>query len=364
MKIAFVRGAYLNNFEGQNYPSGITGYSSLFPIDSHVSFPVVKLFSPADVQRIPFLSQGIKYIANRTLGDSQLLWGLEQHISNADIVHVGDPHYFYSYQAALLKSKGEIKKLVSTWWETIPFNNESTAAKKRIKKFTMHQVDRFVCYSKKAKQCLMTEGISEDRISHISLGVDIVAFYPCEKKNEQFTILFVGRLVEEKGIFDVYASYKQLLQNNKKVFLKIVGSGPMEQRLKYAIQKDGLSDFVTVEHRSYQEMPEIFQKADILCAPSKKTPTWEEQYGMVFVEALASGLPIVSYDTGAIPEIVKDGGLLCGDGNIAQLTHSCELLYSDRKLCSKIGRIGRERAEKLFDAKKTSLLIENLYKAL
>jgi glycosyltransferase involved in cell wall biosynthesis len=364
MKIAFVRGAYLNNFEGQNYPSGITGYSSLFPIDSRVSFPVVKLFSPADLQKIPFLSQGIKYITNRTLGDSQLLCGLEQHILNADIVHVGDPHYFYSYQAAVLKRKAKIKKLVSTWWETIPFNNESTAAKKRIKKFTMSQVDRFVCYSKKAKQCLMAEGITEDRISYISLGVDTVAFHPCEKKNEQFTILFVGRLVEEKGVLDVYSACKQLIQNKKKVLLKIMGSGPLEQKLNYSILKDGLSDYVTIEHKPYQEMPEIFQEADILCVPSKKTPTWEEQYGMVFVEALASGLPIVSYDTGAISEIVGKGGLLCCEGDIEQLTHTCELLYTDRKLWSEIGRIGRERAEKFFDAKKASLIIENLYKTL
>ena len=141
MKVAFVRGAYLNNFEGQNYNLDkktfqISGYSSLWPIDSHVPFSVIKLPSPADLQKFPLCNKPIKYIANRTLGDSQLLWRLESHIQDADIVHVADPHYFYAYQAAVLKAHGQIKKLVSTWWETIPFNNESVSAKKRIKKYT------------------------------------------------------------------------------------------------------------------------------------------------------------------------------------------------------------------------------------
>ena len=70
MKISFVRGAYLNNFEGQNYDLPIVGYSSLYPLDVHVLFPVVKLPSLADVQRIPFLEKPIKFFANRTIGDS------------------------------------------------------------------------------------------------------------------------------------------------------------------------------------------------------------------------------------------------------------------------------------------------------
>ena len=136
-RFALIRGAYLNNFEGQNYQFSLVGYSSLFPLDSQVPFPLVKLPSIADMQRIPFLTIPIKIIANRTLGDSQILIGLEKHIVGCDIVHTADPHYYYSYQAALLKERKKIKKVVCTWWETIPFNNESTAAKKKIKKLRL-----------------------------------------------------------------------------------------------------------------------------------------------------------------------------------------------------------------------------------
>jgi len=367
MKISFVRGAYLNNFEGQNYNFPLTGYSSLFPLDDCVSFPLVKLPSISDLQKISFLDKPIKYLANRTLGDSQILFGLEKYICNSDIVHVADPHYYYSYQAARLKAKGMIRKLVSTWWETIPFNNESTSAKKRIKKFTMSQMDIFICHSEKAKNCLVEEGISLQKILIIPLGVDTSLFRPqVREKTLDFTILFVGRLVKEKGILDLYEVFKQTISNNKNINIKlrIVGSGPLESSLRRHIQKDSFQDRVTIEHKSYREMPEVYRQSNILCVPSIKIKTWEEQYGMVFVEAMASGLPVVSYTSGAISELVQGAGLLTEQGNINQLAGSLKRLCSDSQLCSKIGTIGRERAVKLFDAQKTAEAIQKLYKNL
>lgn len=365
MKISFVRGAYLNNFEGQNYPQDIIGYSSLFPIDAHVPFPVVRLFSLADIQKLPFLNLPIKYIANRTLGDCQILYGLEQYISESDIVHVGDPHYYYSYQAALLKSKGKIKKLVSTWWETIPFNNESTTAKKRIKGFTMQHIDQFICYTEKAKKCLITEGINETAISLIPLGVDTSIFYPVRKKeSKDFVILFVGRLVKEKGILDLYEAFKKSLVTLPNLKLRIIGKGPLEKKLKQNIKNDRVEKNASIEHNSYQQMSDVYREADVFCVPSKKTSTWEEQYGMVFIEAMASGLPIVSYTTGAIPEIVQNAALLTSDGNIEELIKVIKSLYSDKQLCSKLGTIGRVRAEKAFNAHVTMEHIKDIYKHL
>ena len=365
MKISFVRGAYLNNFEGQNYALPITGYSSLFPLDTNVPFPLVKLPSIADLQKIAFLNKPIKYIANRTLGDSQILFGLENYIRGSDIVHVADPHYYYSYQAARLKAEGAIKKLVSTWWETIPFNNESTPAKKRIKRYVMSQVNMFVCYTERAKNCLIAEGITEERIKVIPLGVDLEYFKPV-KKNEsnRFTILFVGRLIEEKGILDLYEAFKMVSQNEQQVMLRIVGAGPLENRVQKLIQKDGFQNRVIIEHKSYKEMPSVFQQADILCVPSKNTKTWEEQYGMVFVEAMASGIPIISYATGSIPRVVGNAGLFAKENNSNELFALIIQIIRAKDLSAKLGTIGRERAEKVFDTRKTRNEIYKLYKTL
>lgn len=362
MKISFVRGAYLNNFEGQNYPVNITGYSSRFPIDGNVRFPVIKLPSIADWQRFPLLNWPIKFLANRMLGDSQILFGLEKYIIGSDIVHVADPHYYYSFQSALLKYHGAINKLVTTSWETIPFNNESVLEKKRIKYFTMSQTDHFICYSEKARQCLITEGVSAKKISLIPLGVNTGVFHPAARQSKKITILFVGRLVEEKGITDVCNAFALANKSISEVKLRIVGSGPLENWVRSFIMKHNLQNKITIEKKSYKEMPEVYRKADILCVPSKKTKTWEEQYGMVFIEAMSSGLPIVSYKTGVIPEVVGTCGLLAAEGDKVTLTAFLVGLCTDSQLRVKLGTMGRERAKKLYNAHTATLKIEQLYK--
>src|SRR3990167_6532882 len=137
IKVCFVRGKYLNNFEGQNYlfnPNNIlfTAVSSLFPLHRNFPFPVKKLPSLAD---LPFFERGIKYLTNRLVGDSQVLFGLEGFAHSFDIFHTADPHYFYSYQLAKLRKKNLIKNLIMTSWETIAFNNESASEKRYIKYF-------------------------------------------------------------------------------------------------------------------------------------------------------------------------------------------------------------------------------------
>jgi len=365
MKISFIRGAYLNNFEGQNYNLPLVGYSSLFPLDRTVSFPLIRLPSLADLQRISLLNIPIKFIANRTLGDSQIMFGLEQRIGHSDIVHIADPHYYYSFQAAKLRARGKIKKLICTWWETIPFNNEGTSAKKRIKEYTMNQVDLFITYSAKAKMCLEKEGVPSKKIHMIPLGIDIAIFHPQpESKSKVFTILFVGRLVEEKGILDLYDAFKIILKSESNIVLRIIGSGPLENTLNSAIKKDGLLSKISIETMAYRDIPQAYQQAHVLCVPSKTTETWEEQYGMVFIEAMASGLPIVSYNTGAISEVVGEAGLLAQEGDVAGLATMIIRIIRERELGVKLGTIGRERAEDKFDAEKTAAKIKKVYMSL
>ena len=382
-KVCFVRGKYLNNFEGQNYlfnPKYIqlTAVSSLFPLHRRFPFPVKRLPSLADFS---FFSRGINYLGNRILGDSQILFGLEELASKFDIFHTADPHYYYSYQLALLRKKNLIKKLIMTSWETIHFNNESVKRKKQIKYFSLGQVDYFICHSEKAKNVLVSEGVDGRKINVIKLGVDLERFTSKIDKitrslkfvnNKQLTILFVGRLVEEKGALDLYEAYKNLKSQipasragkTKILKLRIVGDGPLRDYLREQIELDKLIDEVTIEKKNYEEMPRVYREADIFVLPSKRAKTWEEQYGMALVEAMASGLPIVAHNSGAISEIIGDAGILVKEGDKKSLAKSIKDLIETRELRAKLGTMGRERSEKYFDAKKTAERIAEIYKTI
>ncbi len=331
IKVALVRGKYLNNFEGQNYlfkPNKvkITGISSYYPIHNNFPFKSIKLFSLSDIN----LGRFGKVLFNRLLGDSQILFGLEKIAPNFDILHTADPHYYYSYQLAKLRKSKLIKKLIVTSWETIPFNNETVERKKIIKYFTLKYSDYFICYTNMAKDCLIIEGVDENKIEVVRLGVDLKRFKVShfakaswDKQNSKIktiNILFVGSLVEEKGVLDLYEAYKNIKfqmssrLNRDQINLKIIGDGPLRTTLVNNIKSDKLQNSISIDQKSYEEMPKVYRDADVFVLPSKKTKTWEEQYGMVLIEAMASGLPVVAYDTGAISELVDDVGLLVKEG--------------------------------------------------
>lgn len=352
IRVAWVRGAYLNAFEGQNYvfekDIRLTGIASRFPIHKYLHFPVIKFFSMSDLQTMPGLREillwrrGVQYLGNRVLGDTQNLIGLEQYTSEFNIFHTADPHYYYSYQLARLRKAGSIKKLIVTSWETIPFNNESIAIKKRNKYAVLEAADWFICYTRKAKDVLIQEGVEARRIDVVSLGVDLKRFHPKEKvgnADDQLTILFVGRLVKEKGVHLVQEVLKRVQKKvATKIELRIVGSSI-----------------------DYSKMPSIYQESDIFVLPSQSTSTWEEQYGMVLIEAMASGLPIITTRTGAIPEVVGEAAFLVAEKNLRELENALSRLVDDPKVRHQLGKRAHTRAQELYDSRITSRKIGTIY---
>lgn len=355
----------MNPFETQGYKFGkdirLTGITSLYPIGMP-HFSVKKLFSPADIIDAPWT----RFIANRTLGDIQLLCRLEKIARDFDIFHSADPHYYYSYQLAKLRQEGKIKKLLLTSWETIPHNNEGTRAKRALKYAALDAADHILTYTMGAKQALLAEGVPPSKITTIPLGIDVEVFKPLKKNKSSIkTILFVGRLVEEKGVLDLYAVFKMLLESGVSgIRLQIVGQGPLRPVLRQSIRQDKLTDYVTLEERTYAEMPNVYAGAYLGVFPSKKARRWEEQYGMVFLEAMASGLPIVTARSGAIPEVVGNAALLTTEGNRKGLYTYVRRLLTDKNLHHKIGTMGRKRAVEVFDSRTFARHMGRLYKSL
>lgn len=379
IRVGLVRGKYLNNFEGQNYifrekeNIDLVGISSFNPLDQEFPFPVIRLWSLADLggARVnSFISKTVRFLANRILGGDQVLFGLSRLSSWFDLFHTADPHYYYSYQLARLRRKNRIKKLIVTSWETIPFNNETVKKKQYIKRFTLKTADLFICYTNKAKAVLVREGVDESKIKIVRLGVDLDVFKPLDFKakgeKKRFTILFVGRIVEEKGVIDLYRVFKGLRfyfkTKGSQLVLKIVGKGNLERRLRQEIKKDSLDKWVVIENYPYQDMAKVYQEGDVFVFPSKKTKTWEEQYGMALVEAMASGMAIVAYRTGAISEVLGQGGILIPEGDVDRLTYWIRDLVNNRRLREDWGMRARKRAVRFFDSKKTALNISRIYK--
>jgi glycosyltransferase involved in cell wall biosynthesis len=360
MILKIIRGAFLNPFELQNFygleeGNDVEVISSKRPLNSKINLPLKKLWSPADLPNFPF-----KYpILNRLFIDGQILFGLEKAITGADIVHVAETYFGYTYQAIMAKRKGMVKKVITTVWETIPFNNQSLRGRRMVKIYAKENIDHFIAVTERAKKSLIKEGIKEEKITVIPMGVDLKKFKPRPKlKNKRdVNILCVARLVPEKGVLTLLKAFLHIRKRNKNVILTFVGDGPLKQDLK------GYKG-VFVKRVPYHKMPDEYSSADIFCLPSQTTATWEEQFGMCLVEAMASGLPIVSTKTGAIPEVCGGIASLVAAGNSHSLAVNLEKLIYNKDLREKMGIDSQKRAEEHFDQKQIAEQINHLYQKI
>ncbi len=131
------------------------------------------------------------------------------------------------------------------------------------------------------------------------------------------------------------------------------------------IARLGLADVVRVaDYVPYADMPALYNLAALLVHPSVPTPIWQEQFGMVLVEALASGTPVLSTTSGSIPEIVADAGVLVPPADHVALARALAELLVDPVRREALGGRGRRRAEARFDRRLTAKEIGDLYARL
>lgn len=359
MKISIVRGAFLNPYELQNYSPlkddfDITAISSKHPISDKIDLPLKKLWSPTDFPNIPFKFQ----ILNRLFTDAHILFGLDSVIRGSDIVHVAETYYGYTHQVIMAKRRGEIKRIISTVWETIPHNNEGIRGRKQFKKYAYENVDKFLAITNKAKAALIKEGVNEQKIEVVKLGIDTQKFKPKPKKDKRYTrILCVARLVPEKGVLDLLEAFHEIYKKNDHVWLTFIGDGPLKKDLQ------GYKN-ITVKTVPYSRIHNEYQAADIFCLPSRKTRTWEEQYGMSLIEAMATGLPVVTTDTGAIPEVCGSSAFYFKPGNKIALKKNLEYLIYNQDIRKSMGKASRALVEKEYDRQKVARRIGEIYKQI
>jgi glycosyltransferase involved in cell wall biosynthesis len=210
----------------------------------------------------------------------------------------------------------------------------------------------------------------------VPAGLDCTRFKPAEK-NEQVAeklgiskdlirILFVGRLVPEKGIFDLLNAFSILLRNVQNVELLIVGSGSSSMQIQISQLVENLKIGGKVKFLGsieYSNMPQIHNLADVFCLPSIPTKTWAEQFGYSMVEAMACGKPVVSTSTGSIPEVVKDRatGILVKPNDPRGLESALEELILNKQERDAFGRNAREWVLQKFEANKVAGQLANIY---
>jgi glycosyltransferase involved in cell wall biosynthesis len=244
-----------------------------------------------------------------------------RHLRGADIVHSQDLGFWYSMQAARLKPRLGYK-LVLTVWETIPFRDAYRNVRTRpYRRLVLERTDLFLAATERARTSLLLEGAPESRIRVCSPGVADELFTGAEPPERDppasHLLLSVGRLVWEKGHQDLLRAVAALRRERlTPLRVLIVGDGPERGRLLRYAGELGIAELVEVRAGvPYAEIGRIYAAASCLVLCSLPVWFWEEQFGMVSIEAMVAGLEVLASTSGALPEVLRGSATLFAPGD-------------------------------------------------
>jgi phosphatidylinositol alpha-mannosyltransferase len=177
-------------------------------------------------------------------------------------------------------------------------------------------------------------------------GVEIDRYADAEPFEElrdgTINILFVGRFEERKGLIHLLKAYHRLRKRHVDARLLVVGTGPKAREYRRYVGLRQIRDVEFLGRVSDEDKARYFASADIFCAPA----TGQESFGIVLLEAMAAGVPIVASDIHGYKNVVQRGvqGLLVEPRNHRALAAALYRLSTDPDLRHRMGEAGRERA--------------------
>jgi len=194
-------------------------------------------------------------------------------------------------------------------------------------------------------------------------GIDTERFSPKVKpiislKKKGTIILFVGRLDERKGLNILLGAFPIIKKRIPDAVIVVVGKGPLMEKFKKTIPDHYRNGVIFEGFVSEERLPSFYASADVYCSPS----TGGETFGIVLLEGMASGVPVIASNIPGYDQVIKDGynGIFFETGNHLDLAEKIIMVIKKNKLRKKIIAGGLKTSEK-FSWKVVAHQVENYY---
>jgi glycosyltransferase involved in cell wall biosynthesis len=296
--------------------------------------------------------------------------GLGKHVRRLqpDIVHIDEePYNVATFQAMRLAKKAGARALFFTWQNlkrTYPFPFSL------IEGYNLKKADYAIAGNQEAVEVWRGKGYKGPIRVIPQFGVDPDIYKPRITHHvsrityhaSRFTIGYVGRLVEEKGVQVLLQAVDGLAGEWR---LRILGSGPMQSQLEVLTRQLDIVERVSFESPiPSAQMPAFYNQLDTLALPSLTRPHWKEQFGRVLIEAMACGVPVVGSRSGEIPHVIGQAGLTFTESNVQELRARLSQLMDAPALCADLARRGRERVLAHYTQAKIAAETHQVYRQL
>ncbi len=277
-----------------------------------------------------------------------------------NIIHVeqGSRGLAYAEMITLNKVLGlKAKNIFFTWWN-LPYSLKFPISV--LENYNLNNSHGIISGNQDGAEILQNKGYKGPIQVMPQLGVDETLFTP-QKQPElarkvglepgEFVIGFVGRFVPEKGIMTLLDALVKIKDKSWKFLL--LGRGELKDEILQKAAENGIQERIKlVESVPHDEVANYINLMSTLILPSEttykfKTLTsvgWKEQFGHVIIEAMACKVPVIGSNSGEIPHVIGDSGLIFPEGNAEELANRLEQLIDSPDLTENIGQMGYAKA--------------------
>jgi L-malate glycosyltransferase len=297
----------------------------------------LKFFKYDKIQAVVYQTPVLPFfrILNHARRDRILKKLSKKYIQRYGQPHLCHVHSFYCGNEAIrLKQQNNIPYIITEHYSDFA-RNLLNSKELEIAGSVFHHSSKRIAVSEEFLSLL--EKKFDMPFSYLPNIVDVKKFAPFEKGNNTCNILSVGSLDTNKNHSLLIKAFAKF--NNKKSILTLVGDGPLMNKLKELVKHLQVEDRVVFAgYVAHEKLPTYYQKADLLVVPSKY-----ETFGIVVIEALSCGIPVVSTPVGIAPSILKDTkmGYLCknDESDMCEKIHialntNFDKQYMHNKICA------------------------------
>ncbi|MGD1854432.1 MAG: hormogonium polysaccharide biosynthesis glycosyltransferase HpsO [Leptolyngbyaceae cyanobacterium] len=304
-------------------------------------------------------------IANFSQNNQGLLsfgWGIVELLRTfkPDIIQVEQGSKSIGYAELITLNRllgGKAKHLFFTWWN-LPYDLKFPLS--LLESYNLRHTDGLVAGNQDGADILKQRGYQGPVRVMPQLGVDEQLFCPRPQPqlhqqlsipSDGFVIGFVGRFVPEKGLVTLFKALGTL--TDLTWTLVLLGRGPLKKELETQAQALGIAERIRwIESVPHDAVPDYINLMDTLVLPSEttyefKTLTsvgWKEQFGHVLIEAMACQVPVVGSDSGEIPYVIDDSGLVFPEGDPLALADRLRQLMQQPQQRQALAQKGYTRA--------------------
>ncbi len=189
------------------------------------------------------------------------------------------------------------------------------------------KADLYIAVSEYVKQEYTRYGFSSERIVVVPNSIDVNSNRRDRVPHDGINILYVGRMIEVKGVDLLIRAFHRISKIFKDVKLILVGDGPMLSSYRAMVKEIGLEHNVTFTgHLTYQEVTHYYSIADIFVHPA----VLHEPMNLTLLEAMVHDVPVLVSNVGSLGQIVRDAGIIFNRGDVDDLTNKLATLIEDR----------------------------------